>query len=1043
MLALRLLGPLELSIEGVDHDLGGTRHRIVLAMLALNANRVIPVDQLIDAVWDTEPPTTARAQIQICISGLRRVLAAPGSTAHIRTRSPGYLLEIPDSDLDVAEFNSLVASARAHVDAGRLSEGVATLRSALSLWRGSALAGLYSAVLHRAAAQLEDARLAAVMERVRLDLALGRHEEVVGELLALVKEHPLRERLYEFLMLALYRSGRQAEALEVCRQARTTLMEELGIELGQGVRQLETAILNRAPELDLGPTARSTSRQPARSASGQPTSGGSERRSRVPRRLPASIADFTGRQAQLAEIKRALAGDESAARHGMRIVAISGKGGVGKSTLAVRAAHELRELYPDGHLYGDLQAPEGQDRVRGILARFLRALGVDGASIPDDVEERADLYRSHMADKRVLVVLDGATNEDDILPLLPAGSGCAVIATSRIPLSGLPGAYLVDIDVFDADWSLTMLAKIVGAARVEAERDAATELVKLCGGLALAIRIAGARLASRPHWSIDVLVARLRNRKRRLDELSYRGLVLRSNIGQSYRALTPTARRLFRLFALSTTHDFPSWTAAVLLDIDPLDAYEVVEGLIDAQLLDTVQYPGENLRYRFHDLIRVFALERLHAEESEADRTSAVERLLGAWLARASHAHRKEYGGDYTILHGTAPLWSGARELEDIDDMGDQIEWLESERRSLVSAVHLAADHGMSEMCWDLALTSVTLFEVKGHFDDWRETAERALAVTEAAGNRRGHAAMQYSLGAMHLFQVRLDDADRYLSAALATFEEEGDEHGSALVLRHCATVNRMRDRTAEMRANYDAALEKMRAVGDLVGEAHILQSLAKLSIDEEDADTAGGMLEIAIERFRRVGYLRGEAQALARSAELFLLTNQAEEAHQALNRVLLIVRDIGDRIGEAHALYRLGVVRQRTGRLDNAETTLQHALALAEQVGQRMVAAMAHYGLGEIAMSRGQGAAAADHADSADTVFEELRATVWRARTLVLRSDIQRDQGAEDLAASDLNLAFELLASVHSAEARRVRAELERDRGNAVVRPSHQAAAE
>jgi len=590
-------------------------------------------------------------------------------------------------------------------------------------------------------------------------------------------------------------------------------------------------------------------------------------------------------------------------------------------------------------------------------------------------------------------------------------------------------------DIRDVSHYVYALAEPGLGRKTKAERDAAVELATLCGGLPLAIRIAGARLASRPHWRIDVLVGRLRNSVRRLDELSYRGLVLRSNISQSYRALRPTARRLFRLFALSTTHDFPSWTAAALLDIDPFEAYEVVEGLIEAQLLDTVQYPGENLRYRFHDLIRVFATERLHDEEPEAERTRVVERLLGAWLARAKHAHRKEYGGDYTILHGTAPRWGGARELEDVDDMGDQIEWLESERRSLVSAVHVAADHGMSEVCWDLALTSVTLFEIKGHFDDWRETAERALAATEAAGNRRGYAAMLYSLGAMHLFQVRLDDADRCLSSALESFEEEGDEHGCALVLRHGATVNRMRNRNAAMRASYEAALEKMRAVGDLVGEAHILQSLAKMWIDEGDADTARGMLETALERFRRVGYLRGEAQALNRSAELFLFTNQVEEARQALNRVLLIVRDIGDRIGEAHALCRLGVVRQRTGRLDNAETTLQHALSLAEQVGQRMVAGMAHYALGEIALSRGQGAAGADHAEAANTVFAELGSAVWHAKALVLRSDIQQGQGARHLAARDLHLAIDLLGTVHSAEASRLRDELERDRGNAVFR--------
>jgi DNA-binding SARP family transcriptional activator len=1008
-----------------EFDLGGARQRVVLATMALNANRMVPIEQLIDAVWDTSPPTTARAQIQICISGLRRVLAGAGSAVQIRTRAPGYLLEIPEAHLDVAQFHSLVSSARAHIDADRLSEAVATLRSALSLWRGPALAGMYSELLRRGAAQLEDAKVAAIMERIRLDLALGRHEEVVGELFALVKEHPLRERLYESLMLALYRSGRQAEALEVCRRARATLMDELGIELGESARRLESQILNRDPELEV------------RVSGGAPrtTATPAEHQSVVPRRLPASIADFTGRHAQLAEIKHVLGNDDEVPSWGVRIVSISGKGGVGKSTLALRAAHELRDAYPDGHLYGDLESVGGEDRLRGVLARFLHALGVAGNAMPDDEEERGELYRSRVANKKVLVVLDGATNEDQVIPLLPAGPGCAVIVTSRTRLSGLPGAHEIGIDVFGVNRSLELLTTIVGPARLQAEPDAALELINLCGRLPLAIRIAGARLASRPHWRIDVLVARLRNTVRRLDELSYRGLELRSNIGLSYRTLSSTARRLFRRFALITSPDVPGWTAAALLDTDPYDAFEVVESLVEAQLLDTVQYPGERLRYRFHDLIRVYATERLRAEESDAERTETVERLLGAWLARAEHAHRKEYGGDYAVLHGTAPRWAGAAELEETDEMGDQMEWLEIERRSLVSAVNLAADYGMSEACWDLALTSVTLFQVKGHFDDWRETAERALGATEAAGNQRGRAAMLYSLGGMHSQQTRLREAERCYAAALEIFEQVGDEHGYALALRNAATLDRLRHGAAATMAKYEIALEKMRAVGDQVGQAHILQHMAKLCIDEGDADRAQSLLENALECCRRVKYLRCEAQVLNRFAELHLYMNQVEQAHQALNRVLLIVRDIGDRIGEAHALCRLGIVRQRSGRLDNAETTLQHALSLADEVGERMVSGSAHYALGEIALARGQGAAGADHVDEALALFTELDSTMWRAKALILRSDIHQGRGEDDPAARDLDEAIELLCTVESVEAVRLRHELEHNRKDAIFR--------
>jgi DNA-binding SARP family transcriptional activator/tetratricopeptide (TPR) repeat protein len=1018
---LRLLGPLEVASGGREHDLGGSRQQVVLAMLALNANRVVPVEQLIDAVWNTAPPTTARAQIQICISALRKIFTDAGVTLSIRTRAPGYQLEAAPERLDTEQFTALVATARTHVGAGRNSEAVAALRSALALWRGPALAGLRSDLVRRGADQLEHARLAAIMERIRLDLALGHHEEVVGELSGLVDEHPLRERLYEFLMLALYRSGRQAEALEVCRRARTTLVEELGIEPGESLQRLETAILQRIPELDVKSMGPASDVEPV--AKAPPV-----KHTVVPRRLPASIADFTGRCEQLCEIRQALSDDDPAGRFGMRIVAISGKGGVGKSTLAVRAAHELRDVYPDGHLYADLQAPPGTDRVSAALDRFLRALGVDGSAIPEDVEEKADMYRSRIADDRVLVVLDGATDEDEVMPLLPAGPGCAVIVTSRARLSGLPGAHLVDIHPFDVELSLEMLAKIIGTERVSAERSAAVELVDFCGHLPLAMRIAGARLASRPHWRVDILVARLRNTARRLDELSYRGLELRSSIGLTYRALKNDAKRLFRLFSLVTTPDFPGWTAAALLDIDPFDAEEVLENLVETQLLDTVDYPGERLRYRFHDLIRVYADERLRMEETPEECRQATARLVGAWLAKAEVAHRKEYGGDYTILHGTGPRWYPEGGHFD-DDINVPMEWLESERRGLVAAVKLAAEIDEHELCWDLALTSVTLFEVKAHFDDWRETAEVALAAAVNGDNRRGQGAMLYSLGSMAMSQRRLAAAEERFDEALEIFRADDEAHGCALVLRNAAMVDRMRGRSSAMLLKYTKSLELMRKVDDPVGEAGILRSLAKLRIDEGDIEQARELLDTALACTRRVGYLRGEAQVVTRFAELYLGENQVEQAHQALNRVLLIVREIGDRIGEAHALYGVGVVRQRTGRLDNAEATLQHAQSLARRVGERFIEAQALYALGEIALARGNDITGLVRLAEAQQLFAELGSIVWHAKALILISDVHQGGGELDRARHDVDEALDLLKRADSKEAARLRAVLENNR--------------
>lgn len=1011
-MGLRLLGPLELVVDRRLLEIGGPRQRVVLSMLALNANRVTPVDHLIDAVWGLSPPSTARGQIQICISGLRKLFGESVQSGAIRTRPPGYLLEISPSELDSAEFASLVIAARAHAEAGRNAEAAATLRSALALWRGPALAGVDSDLVRRGAALLEDNRLAAVEERVRLDLALGRHEELSGELAALIDEFPLRERLYEFRMLALYRSGRQAEALEVNRRARSTLVEELGIEPGQKLQNLAGAILNRDPALDLqGVNA------------GSPTAGEATGKAQqqpvFPRQLPGSIADFTGRENHLAEILKVLADEPGAETdpYALRIVAIAGKGGVGKSSLAIRAAHELSEEFPDGHLYADLRGPNGADFTAKVLARFLRALGVAGTGVPDDLGERAEMYRSRLAGKRMLVVLDDVTSEEQVLPLLPGTPSCAVITTGRVRLSGLPGAHLVDVEVFGADHSMELLAKIIGNDRLLAEESSAIELVRLCDGLPLALRIAGARLASKPHWRISALVRRLADEARGLDEFTHHGLELRSNIGLTYRTLSSRNKRLFRLFALIQAPDFAGWTAAALLDSDVIDAEIALESLVDAQLLDTIEYPGERVRYRFHNLIRAYALERLVETEGLAERDDALIRVLGAYLALADQAHRNEHGGDYTILHGTAPRWLPV-DCSEVGPGDNSMEWWESERRALVVAIRQAAAAGLDELCWDLALTMVSLFEVKGYFDDWRETARLGLEVTKRAGNRMGHAAMLYSLGSLHMSQKRLDEAEHCFKQALELFRADENTHGCALVLRNWAMVDRFQGRNVTMLAKYDEALDKMRSVGDPVGEAHILQNLARFWVGEGDTDLAREMLDNALTLCQKVGYLRGEAQVVNRFAELYLDTDRVELARQALHRVLLIVRNIGDRVGEVYALYGLGIIRHREGRLDNAEATLRHALSMARRVGERLIEGQALYALGEIELARGNGPPANKYFVEARRLFDELGSMLWQAKTLIHLSEVHQERGELATASQDVEHAARLLSDIESKQA-------------------------
>jgi tetratricopeptide (TPR) repeat protein len=442
-------------------------------------------------------------------------------------------------------------------------------------------------------------------------------------------------------------------------------------------------------------------------------------------------------------------------------------------------------------------------------------------------------------------------------------------------------------------------------------------------------------------------------------------------------------------------------------------------------MLDPVRGPAGDIRYRFHDLIRVYAWERLMEAETQEERRDALARVVGGWLALAETAHRREYGGDYTLLHGTGPRWHLAESADRQAD-GSPMDWLECERAALVSAVRQAAMAGLDELCWDLALTSVSLFEVKGYLDDWRETAEVAHRVTSGAGNRTGQAAMEYSLGSLHLFQKRLAEAGQFFASALEVFEAEENLHGQALVLRNWAAIDRLRGDFGRMLAKSEGALVKMRAVGDLVGESNILRSLAKFQIEEGgDTAEAARLLDQALELCKRAGYPRCEAQVLAQYAELYLHTGDTLLARQSLHQVLRTVREIGDKMGEAHALYGLGLVRYREGRLDTAEATLTHAFTLAQRVRNRFIEGQARLALGEISLVRGNNTAAVAHLLEARAAFAELQSPLWLGRTLLLLLEVQESSGEQAEVGEHLEEAIVLLSQLDSEQAARLVAEL------------------
>lgn len=989
----RVLGPLEVLVGRRLVDLGGLRQQIVLACLALEANRVVPISRLAGAVYGDDLPPTARTQTQMCISSLRRLFVHHDHRDVIVTRANGYLLQVEPAVIDLYLFEELVAKARQARDAGQPVGAAGHYRAALGCWRGRALDGVDSQGLRATASLLNDRRTTTNEECIEIELGLGKHADLVGELTGLIAESPLRERLRGLLMVALYRSGRQAEALEVYRAARRTMIEELGIEPDEWLRQLERAILTSDP--GLVETASASRSVAVRLEPGSATAEQMPTLS-APSMLPTDIADFTGRDEQLDAMKRHLVHADETERLAVPVVVVVGKPGVGKTTLAVHVAHQEASSYPDGQLFADLHSRTSQ-RVTPmqVLERFLRALGVPSNAMPKDgVELYAESYRNLLAERKMLIVLDNVGGEGQVVPLLPGHPGSAVLITSNSRLSGLPGAVHIEVDALEQPQSVELLSRIVGAGRVEAEVDAAAELVALCGQLPLALRIAGARLAARPHWSVRQLTERLENEARRLDELRHGGMMIRASLTLAYEAIGEDARRLFRLLAMLDFRVFSGWVGAALLDVSITGAQDLLDDLADAQLVETANTGhGLQSQYHFHDLIRVFARERLVAEESVAERNAALERVLGCLLFLTSEAHRRTYGGDYLHVRSQATKWPLPEQATE-QIVTPPLTWFERERATIVAAVTQAAHAGMVDLCWDLAVTSVTYFEVRAYLSDWRETHQVALRAARQANDVSGEATIRYSIGSLHVVEGRFDDARRELTAALRLFTSVGHEYGEALVERNIAFVDRISGDLDTAASRYQRALAVFRRDGDLVGAAYVLHGLACVALADGQDGEGRPLLSEALELSRRAGSRRVEAQVLHRLGEVHLRANEPELAATVFGDALGAVTDIGDPIGEAYIRHGLGLSHLRSGDLHNAGAALHEALDLARRAGERLAEARVSLGLAELEMAQSKPTRAIDHLHRALDVLRSVHAPRLRAEVLAMLPDARGAAG-------------------------------------------------
>ena len=984
-LVFRVLGPLELVGEDGRVRVLTGRQQMVLSMLLVRINRVVAVDQLVDALWETAPPATARAQIQFCVHALRQEIARLGIPAQIVTQAPGYRLEVEQSRVDWCRFRDTVARARELCGDGDRPGAVALLRQALQLWRGPVLAGT-SDLLQEQISWLDELRVEVLEECLELELELGHHRELVGELRQLVAEHPLNETFRGSLMLALYRADRASDALEVYRAGRSLLIEELGLDPGEKLQQLQAAILAEDRSLlELNDVVTAPSQPPA---TGWWV---------TPKQLPRDIPDFTGRDDLITSLLGVLDqdGDGVGRRASTSIVNVTGKAGIGKSVLAVHIAHRVSGSYPDGQLYVNLGATQEQPAAPYcLLGTLLRALGVDGTAIPDTLADRAAAYRSLLAERSVLVVLEDAANEEQVLPLLPASARCAVVVTSRGPLAGLPGVHVEHVDVLNEDHGLKLLARLIGTSRVDREPAPARALVRAVGGLPLALRIVGARIAARPQWTVKSMLDRLADERRRLDELRYGEMAVRSSLMLSYTGLDLPAARLMGRLGLVNAESLPSWTAGAVLGEDGQRAYDPLDRLVDAQLLDAVLTETVGIpRYRFHDLIRIFACERQREHEPGVER-DVLSRVLGGWLALAECAHRRLYGGDFTTLHSDVARWAAPSEHVNVVN-ADPLRWYEQERANIAAAVEHAAELGFDDLCWDLSVTLVSLFEVRSSFDDWLWSHETALRATRAAGNVRGTAALLCSLGSLHLTQNQLERARSVLRPAFESFVQLEDVLGIALVSRNLGLLDRRIGETDRARQHCLRAYDGFVEVGDAAGQGAVLCQIAQLDLDADDHARALEALRKALLITDGLASARVQSQVHYKMGKVLLALGDFDGAKRTMSTVLELVRDSGDLQGECYAMQLMGVIQMHRGMLTAAAKLLNDAVAGCGRNFDRVGAARCLLDLARVEQLRGHFGNARSLAGQASAVFAEYALMDWVDRANLMAEADQPDSCA------------------------------------------------
>ena len=941
--SFEILGPLRVANGGQPLKPAGPRQRALLAALLVRARQPVSLAGLIDALWGENPPVSAVANVHTYVSRLRRDLTDIGLSGRLTTDSAGYRLQVEPDELDSEVFEAASTRAREALAGGDAGKAVACWQEAWASWRGTLLEDVPRAGwLEADVVRLEEMAAAAREDAADARLAAGQYGTLITELGVQVRQFPLREGLWWRLMRAQHQAGRRAEALETYRAVREVLVDALGVDPCDQIQDLHQEILRGGRPEGLNPVR--------------------------PMQLPPDVENFTGRTAEIADL-RALLTRRSA------VAAITGKAGVGKSSLAVRVAHVVGDHFTGGQLYVRLGGTGSSPRDPAtVLAELLIALGVHPHAVPEDIEARAALYRSQLAARPVLIVLDDARSMAQVRPLLPGSDSSAVLVTSRVQLVG---AQTVNLDVLGPEDAVRLLGEIAGEDRMAAEPDAAAAVARYCGNLPLALRIAASRLARRGHWTVGRLAERLAGEGTRLNELRIDDLEARASLAWSYEALDDVQQRAFRLLGLLDLPDFPGWVVAALLDLDVPAAEDVVDSLADVHLLEIsgTDVAGQG-RYRFHDLLRVFARERANEADAPDERISALQRAFTAWLDLAVRAEADLPSRFLKVRLTPEP---GALDESTVDRLlADPLAWLESERDALVAVVEQALKLGMTDLACDTACVLTTLFDLRSHYDLWRHTHELALgaAVTERhrailhqglgalafyrdryseanehfataqeifadIEEHRGHAYANLGLGSVHLFHGRQDEAAGRLRQAQRTFgcpESNGrDPSGEAFALQALGIVHRNQGRFGEAERDLGRALAIFRGLTSRYGQACALFSLGLHHKARGDLDRSEQALLDAIELFRAASCPRDEALALHVLAATYAERGDAGRASEMMSRSLTVFSPEDESVGKAATLYSLGWVAHRNQRLDEAAACFEQALQLFVQLDMQV----------------------------------------------------------------------------------------------------------